>query len=391
MTTQERPLEATAGPTGSGMRLDGPAGYLAGLLEDLTPMQDATDIPDLFAGLARSVVTSVHADACNISLWDHETSSLKDVAAHVLPPGRLNVVAASYPLKDFPASLWVLESGEPLGVSVSDDCACPAERAHLKKMGFSYLLMCPLMVDGEVVGLIEAYRLADRPFRNDDPKQIALLSTFAASAFAKLRMASKLDMHYMETIIALTSALEVRDPETNAHTSRIKDLAIAVADSMQVPSEVRKAVRLGAILHDVGKIGIPDSILLKPGPLDATEWEVMRQHPVIGERMLREIEFLEPALPVIRNHHERWDGEGYPDRLSGEDIPLAARIVSVCDGFDAMTSDRPYRRAMTMEAACAELLRCSGTQYDPACVALFVEVVRSWGDQDLEGRFVRYS
>lgn len=372
-------------------RLDRPAGYLAGLLQDLGPMQEASDMPDLFAGLARSIVTTIHADGCNVSLWDRQSGKLRDVAAHVIAPSKLNTVAVEYDVDRFPATRWVLESGQPMGISVSDLTACEQERNYLEEMGFAYELMCPLVVDGDVVGLIEAFRIADRPFRADDPEQISFLSAFAANAYSKIQMASKLDSHYMETIAALTSALEVRDPETQAHTTRIQELAVTVADAMQAPAEIRRAVRLGSILHDVGKIGIPDSILLKPGPLSDEEWTIMREHPAIGERMLERIEFLAPALPVVRSHHERWDGKGYPDGSAEEEIPLSARIVAVCDSFDAMTSDRPYRKALSIDAACDELIRCSGTQFDPVCVALFVDVVRQWGADNLEGRYVRYA
>jgi HD-GYP domain-containing protein (c-di-GMP phosphodiesterase class II) len=158
-----------------------------------------------------------------------------------------------------------------------------------------------------------------------------------------------------------------------------------------VPPDVRKAVNLGSLLHDVGKIGIADSILLKPGPLTEEEWEIMRTHPTIGERMLKDVDFLAPALQVVRWHHERWDGKGYPDGLREDQIPLAARIVSVCDAFDAMTSDRPYRPALPTEAAINELIGAAGTQLDPRCALLLVEVVRSMGIDDLEERFVRYA
>jgi putative nucleotidyltransferase with HDIG domain len=215
---------------------------------------------------------------------------------------------------------------------------------------------------------------------------------FAANAYSRIRLTEKLESHYTETLEALSSALEVRDPYTEAHTGRIRDLASALAVAMRLPAEVRRAVRLGALLHDVGKIGIADSILRKPGPLDDSEWVQMRMHPEIGERMLRGIEFLARALPVIRNHHERWDGGGYPDRRAGEDIPIAARIISVCDAFDAMTSDRPYRKAISVEAACEEIERCSGTQFDPTCAMLLVEMVKRMGaGGGLEARFVRYA
>ena len=150
-------------------------------------------------------------------------------------------------------------------------------------------------------------------------------------------------------------------------------------------------MKLGAILHDVGKIGVADAILRKPGPLTQHEWKIMRAHPVIGEHMLRGIDFLAPALPIVRHHHERWDGCGYPDGLRADEIPIGARIVAVCDAFDAMTSDRPYRPSMRLEDACDQLLRGAGAQFDPDCAALLVDVVSRMGEERLEERFVRYA
>jgi putative nucleotidyltransferase with HDIG domain len=252
-------------------------------------------------------------------------------------------------------------------------------------------LICALPVDGRIVGTIEAYRLENRPFRQDDPAHVSVLCAFAASAYSRIQLAAKLDVHYTETIEALMSALEARDPYTEEHTGRIRDMAVALAVAMQLPPETKRAVKLGAILHDVGKIGIPDAILLKPGALNDGEWVVMRSHTTIGEEMLRSIDFLSPSLPIIRNHHERWDGKGYPDGLAGEQIPLGARIVAVCDSFDAMTSDRPYRKARSVDEACEEILRCAGTQFDPACSALLVDMVSKMGEERLEERFVHYA
>jgi HD-GYP domain-containing protein (c-di-GMP phosphodiesterase class II) len=251
--------------------------------------------------------------------------------------------------------------------------------------------MCGFWIEDDVKGTIEAYRMEDRPFRTDDPEQVDLLIEFAASSYSRIQLASKLEDHYTKTIAALTSALEARDATTQAHTERIRDLSMALALALRVPPDIRKAVNLGSLLHDVGKIGIADSILLKPGPLTEEEWSIMRTHPTIGERMLKDVDFLAPALQVVRWHHERWDGQGYPDGLREDQIPLAARIVSVCDAFDAMTSDRPYRPALSTETAINELIGAAGTQLDPRCALLLVEVVRSMGMDDLEERFVRYA
>jgi HD-GYP domain-containing protein (c-di-GMP phosphodiesterase class II) len=367
----------------------------ADLVRGLAPMEEATDLPDLFACLARAILATLEGDACLVSVYDRGREVLRDVAASVVPPARLHALAEEYSLVDYPATRAVIETGEPLEVSASDPTADTAERAFLNEVGFGRVLIVRFALDADTVGTIETYRLIDHPFRADGVAQIELLATFARNAHSRLVLAAKLDEHYTKTIEALVSALEARDPYTQAHAGRIRDTAMALAVAMQLSREERRAVKLGSILHDVGKIGVSDSILLKPGALTEREWAVMRSHPQIGERMLQGIDFLSCALPIVRHHHERWDGSGYPDGVEGGDIPVGARIVAVCDAFDAMTSDRPYRPAMSLEAACEELLRGSGRQFDPDCAALLVEVVshlsEELNEERLEERFVHYA
>jgi HD domain-containing protein/GAF domain-containing protein len=361
------------------------------LISDLSDMQEANDRGDLFAGLAQAITSGLNADACLVSLLDPDGSTLRDVAASVVAPARLNRVVEEYQLEDFPATREVVRTGRWIEISANNPEDDPSERNYLTELGFKRLLMCRLMIDESTVGTIEAYRSEDRAFNCEDAGQIALLGTFAANAYAKIQMSEKLEAHYTTTLEALAAALEAKDPYTQAHTGRIRDMALALAVSMKVPAPLRRGVRLGAILHDVGKIGISDTILHKPGPLTESEWRVMRTHPIVGERMLKGIDFLTDALPVIRHHHERWDGGGYPDKLAGEAIPLGARIVAVCDAFDAMTTDRPYRKAMPVDLAREEILACAGKQFDPQCATLLAEVLTDVGVDDLEQRLVRYA
>lgn len=364
---------------------------ISDLIEELGPMQEATDLPDLYAGLARSVVGALRADACLISLLDERRGVLRDVAASVVPPARLNTVAEEYRLDGFPATNRVISTGRSYEASISDPNADDSERGFLSTIGFGRVLICRFMVEGRPVGTVEVYRLEDRPFRRDDASQVEVLCSFAGNAYSRIQLAAKLEVHYTETIEALVSALEARDPYTEAHAGRIRDFSMALSVALKVPLEDRQAVKLGSILHDVGKIGVSDSILLKEGPLDDEEWRLMRAHPLIGERMLGGIDFLRPALPIIRHHHERWDGMGYPDGLLGDEIPVGARIVAVCDAFDAMTSDRPYRKALSLEVACEEIMKHASLQFDPECASLLVDVVTNMGDDQLENRFVRYA
>jgi HD-GYP domain-containing protein (c-di-GMP phosphodiesterase class II) len=181
---------------------------------------------------------------------------------------------------------------------------------------------------------------------------------------------------HVSTVQALTAATSARDRGTNAHAHRMVALAEETAHVLNRSEEEIHLIRLGALLHDIGKIGIPDAILHKPGSLTAEEWAVMRLHPRIGQHILSQAGGVFIALAsIVVAHHERWDGQGYPAGLSGEAIPLAARILTVIDSYDAMTSRRVYRAAMSPLAARAELEQCAGSQYDPDVVAAFLKVL----------------
>lgn len=180
---------------------------------------------------------------------------------------------------------------------------------------------------------------------------------------------------YVEAVGAVVTAADARDHETTGHSFRVALYAVALAKAMGLHGEQLKAIEWGALLHDVGKMVVPDEILRKMGPLTDDEWHIMKQHPTWGFDMLAEVSFLQPAsLEIIYSHHERWDGKGYPRGLSGEAIPLAARVFAVVDTYDAITSDRPYRRARPHAVAVAELQRVAGQQLDPAMVAHFAQL-----------------
>lgn len=176
------------------------------------------------------------------------------------------------------------------------------------------------------------------------------------------------------TLTALHGLIAARDLGTGAHSERVLVYAVAVARAYGIPEAELRDIEHGVMLHDIGKIGIPDSILLKPGPLSPEEWKVMRTHPEVGRRLVEHIPFLAGAVPIVYHHHERWDGNGYPAGLRGEGIPLGARIFAVADSLDAMTFDRPYSRAVPLEAAREEIARCCGTHFDPSVVSTFLAI-----------------
>ena len=175
----------------------------------------------------------------------------------------------------------------------------------------------------------------------------------------------------------MVSAIESRDCETKHHCRRVQGYAVMLGDRLGLSPEDLMEISYGALLHDVGKIGVPDSILLKPGKLTEDEWRIMRNHTLIGHKMIARIKFLKGASDIVLYHHERWDGKGYPYGIAGEDIPLSARIFSVCDSFDAITSKRVYKEAVPIPEAQREIERCSGDQFDPTVVAEFLKITRA--------------
>jgi response regulator RpfG family c-di-GMP phosphodiesterase len=193
------------------------------------------------------------------------------------------------------------------------------------------------------------------------------------------RLYKKFRNLFIDFARALSAAVDARDPYTHGHSERVTKITFTIMEELQqfygemdISEEVKETLLIAALLHDIGKLSLPDNILQKPGPLAPEEWVVMRKHPVIGQNIIKPIEDLRAAGTIIRSHHERFDGKGYPDNLVGDDIPFLARVICVADSFDAMTSDRPYRPRMKTEEAVAEVKRCEGAQFDPAVVKAFL-------------------
>jgi HD-GYP domain-containing protein (c-di-GMP phosphodiesterase class II) len=187
-----------------------------------------------------------------------------------------------------------------------------------------------------------------------------------------------LEKGYLETIVALANSIDSKDSYTRGHSQRVGDLSRAVGAEMKLPDRTLKHIFYGGILHDIGKIGIPERILLKQTVLSDEEMKIMREHPAIGASIVGPVAFLAPSVPCVRHHHERWDGSGYPDKLKGTDIPLIARIVNVADTWDACTSTRPYQAAMGYEEALAVIRRLSGSQFDPDVVEPLFRALEKW-------------
>jgi putative nucleotidyltransferase with HDIG domain len=250
------------------------------------------------------------------------------------------------------------------------DGARPAEVLVELRQGYRFdALLAP-------VGLLAAFGAVGAPYAVLLVLPLVVLfGIFAREREARIDHALELSHAYRGTALLLGDVIEADDQYTGDHTKDVVELTLLVADRLGVDHETRRGAEFGALLHDVGKIHIPNEIINKPGPLDDEEWAVMKTHTVEGQRMLERVGgVLARVGVVVRASHERWDGGGYPDGSAGEAIPLAARIVSACDAYNAMTTDRSYRRALPVADAIAELERCAGTQFDPEVVAALVGI-----------------
>jgi putative nucleotidyltransferase with HDIG domain len=239
--------------------------------------------------------------------------------------------------------------------------------------GIASAAAAPLDLDEELRGALVIGYPEQRDFTPEELTRLERLAQQTELAVRSARQRESLARLAFETALALTEAIESRDPYTGDHCRRLAEYAGIMAEKLVLPAKEIEVVRLGAALHDMGKIVVPDSILKKPGRLTPEEYTIIKQHCYSGGQICKKVGFLMNAYPVVYHHHERWDGKGYPDGLAGERIPLGARIVSVVDAFDAMTSDRPYRDAMPLEEATAILQDGSGRQWDPRVVRTLME------------------
>jgi putative nucleotidyltransferase with HDIG domain len=314
---------------------------------------------------SKELTLLLDAEACLVSQL--EEGLLREIADFARSQRQV-ARGLSYYLADYPATAAVLESRMPSAISTADPGADPAELFVLREMDMQAVLLMPLVSDNEPWGLIEVYDSRARSFSAAERHLAELAATQIGALLTAFDHEERAQRLYRETLASLSNALEAKDAVTSQHTEEVVRLAVAVAAELELELEMVRSVELGAVLHDIGKVRVPEAILNKPGPLTEDEWVVMRTHPEVGEQILRPIQSLRAILPIVRHHHERWDGTGYPDRLVARAIPLGARIVAACDAYRAMTEDRPYRAALSEAEARKELKLGAGSQFDEECV-----------------------
>lgn len=235
------------------------------------------------------------------------------------------------------------------------------------------LVCAPLSVHHKILGVIEVLnKRGGSVFGEEDMESVVSVATTAAMAIENTRLHQTVLDAYKDTVSALASAIDAKDRYMRGHSQRVKEYTLEAGAVLHLSPEEMETLEYAAVLHDIGKIAVDSVILNKPGPLTPAEWEIIRAHPSIGAELLREIPFLERAADLVLHHHEKFDGTGYPNGVSGEDIPIGARLIAVADAFDSMTTESAYRAALSIEMAVNELDRCTGSQFCPTAVKAFM-------------------
>ena len=335
------------------------------------------DLGKLFELLIRKTMDTLMARHGYILLLDNESWALKIGAVIGVP----EVVDATrnIPLKRGGVSHWVIDNRQPLLIQNMDDAR---DFNRISLLGFTRksVICVPLTAKDEVVGTITmANKLDETPFSAEDLELLTTIAAQASVAIKNARLYEEQQNTYLNTVQALVSAIEASDAYTRGHSERVTRYSLALARQIGLSADSVKKLEQAAILHDIGKIGVDVALLHKEGKLSLEDIDILHQHPTIGVRILDPIHFLSNVLKIIEQHHERFDGKGYPHGINGKDQLIEARILAVADTYDAMTSDRPYRKALSHEIALQEIADHAGTQFDPEVADAFFQLCKEGG------------
>lgn len=336
-------------------------------------LSSSRDLKQSINTVLESTLKVFDADIGCMSIIDDETGELTTGLCRsnssVNPKGRLyleRIIAEK-----------VVEEGKAVRFNRFQDKRAPITT---KAMGnLKSVLAVPIILENRALGMISAGNVKQVTFTDEDEKLLVTLAGQTAVALENTKLFESLENAYLETVRALAAAVDAKDSYTRGHSEQVAKYALMVAEELNLSEEEKVAIETSAYLHDIGKIGIGDDVLLKEGILDESEISIIRSHPLLGANILRSVTFPWKVVPAVLHHHEHYSGGGYPAGLKKREIPLGARILALADAFDAITSDRPYRKARSMEEAVEELKRCAGTQFDPTLVNIFLSTLKQHG------------
>lgn len=354
-------------------------------LETLSAIHGAimsgSDETNVVGEITRRVAEVCGAKVCTIAMPIGGTSGQRPFLPHGFPEDVFNrFFPEGAPYGEGVGGWAMLHRKVSFSTNVFEDPRYERMRDFAALIGFASSAAAPIELEDDVYGaLVIAYPEA-REFPSDELARLERLARQTEIALRSVRQRETLSRFAFETALALTEAIESRDPYTGGHCRRLAEYAGLVAEQLVLPAHDIEVVRLGAALHDMGKIVVPDSILKKPDKLTPEEYAIVKQHCYSGGQICKRVGFLMNAYPIVYHHHERWDGRGYPDGIKGLKIPIGARIVAVVDAYDAMTTDRPYRAARDFAEVEATLRDGAGQQWDPQIVNVFIDTIKNYGD-----------
>ena len=347
-------------------------------LSDFSRQLVATNsIENLLDSITRRAVNLVQVSYCRILTLESDGSFMCLAAYHSRPLAYRWLKGIPEPYFLNPIYEHVLLKENPLIIKRSDKGLTVKERIGLELQQATSVCLVPLRVETVPIGLMilgDEQMLSETQFSEEQLIMATMVANQAASAIDRARLSHRLEKNRLETVLALAKTIEARDLYTGNHGSQMAEHAEKIARKLYCSANEIQAIRWAALLHDIGKIGVPDNILLRPGPLTDEEWLTIKQHPQIGAEIVLKVSNLSQVASFIMSHHERYDGSGYPKGLEGEAIPLGGRILAVIDAYSAITNGRSYRPARTHIEAIEELKRCSGTHFDPDVVNAFLSL-----------------
>lgn len=356
---------------------------LATLYEMSRSLGSTLDLDTLLDSVLDSALRIFDVEIGYVTMLDRDTGKLEVRAWKGADLSRADDATVGNSMSE-----WVVREGRPL---IFNPQAGAEEGSEEARRGDSFsgalaALCVPLPSSEGTIGAITVgSRDAEQRFTTDDVRLLATIANHVTIAVGSISLFSSVQEAYLATVRALAAAVDAKDPYTRGHSEGVAAYALRIGEALKFSPEQMIALEMAAYLHDIGKIGISEDILLKPGKLTDAEMSQMRHHPLIGANILKPVAFPWPIAPIVRHHHEHYDGAGYPAGLRTEEIPFLARVLAVADSFEAMVADRPYRRGRSQQEAMLELRRCSGTQFDPRIVEAFISVLES-SEQDMGPR-----
>lgn len=354
-----------------GKKLEERKKELAALIKVGEAASGTQDLEEIFHTIVKIIVDVMGVNKCAIRLYDEQKNELILKSHYGLSTAYVETVKQVLPANNI---FNVVKTREPIIIeNLGEDQEIELSE-YLIKEGIKAAFSMPLLAKDKVLGTIVIYYTEPHYYTDEEKVIFTALANQAAIAIENFNLYGNLQQAYIETISALVQAVEAKDAYTRGHAERVASYSVAIAEELKLDRDYVENIRVAAILHDIGKIAIPEKVLTKPGRLTEEEFMIMKSHPLRGQEILKPVKFSQLIVHGVYYHHERLDGLGYPSGLKDEKIPLVARILAVADAFDAMTSNRPYRSSLSYQDALEELVSCSGVQFDPLIVETFLRV-----------------